>query len=714
MPAFYTYKDIKMDLRFYLNKYFGYSEFRNGQEEIISSIINKRDTLAIMPTGGGKSICYQLPALLLDGMTIVISPLISLMKDQVDQLKELNIKAELLNSTLDDKDYSLVIEKLKNNEIKILYISPERLDSANFVELISKNNIEMVAIDEAHCISQWGHDFRPSYRNIKHFINKITTKPIVSAFTATATQTVRDDIINQLSLINPFIKVNSFDRENIRFLLKEPSDKFSELIKDLDKDKSTIVYANTRKKVEELKNNLEINGYSVNSYHAGITKESREKSQDEFIKDKKSIMVATNAFGMGIDKPDVRKVIHYNMPKNLESYYQEAGRAGRDGDFAEAILYFSRGDVVQAKWLINRGNDPTALEKLNQMVGYTRESNCLRNYILNYFGEKRTEQCGNCSACLEDYNTLDVSLESKKIISCVYRCEERFGMGLISKVLKGSNDKQIRTWKLQDLSTYGIMSEYNIDQIKDIISHLISQKILNQGEFSILKLTNKSSLVLKNQIKVTMREPVKSQNIIKKEENILYPELYEILRLERAKIATSKNVPPYVVFSNSVLRDLTNNLPSNNDEFLDINGIGESKAFEYGEIFLEIINNYVKENNIKRSPKKINKKKRRYLGNSEFQTLELLNKGISLEEIAKIRGLAFSTVSGHVFHLIKNGHNIDYKSNVDEDTKLRILEAIEKVGTDKLKDIKEIVDEKIEYDEIKSVVLEYLSKKNLN
>ena len=472
-----------------LHKYYGYTSFRKGQENIITSIINKEDVLAIMPTGGGKSICYQVPALCLDGITIVISPLISLMKDQVDALKTMGVKARLINSSLSNSEYNEALEEIENDECKIIYIAPERLDSMDFVNIIRGKNISQVAIDEAHCVSQWGHDFRVSYKKIPYFINRLDKRPIVTAFTATASNEVREDIINILNLHNPAVYITGFDRENLSINIVKSSSKNKYTLDYVEnhKNESGIIYASTRKEVETIYEGLLKRNYSVAKYHAGLSNEARKEYQENFINDDIKIMVATNAFGMGIDKPNIRWVLHYNMPQSIENYYQEIGRAGRDGEDSECVLLFSPGDVHTQKYLVEVGiENPerkrVQYKKLQQIVDLVYSNTCYRKNILNYFGEIFLDDCNNCSNCLNEGEVVDKTLDAQKVISCIARMKRSFGATMIIDVLRGSKNKKVLDLGFDTLTTYGIMKNYSNEDLKTFINTLVSHGFLDVVE----------------------------------------------------------------------------------------------------------------------------------------------------------------------------------------------------------------------------------------
>ena len=580
-----------------LHKYYGYTSFRKGQENIITSIINKEDVLAIMPTGGGKSICYQVPALCLDGITIVISPLISLMKDQVDALKTMGVKARLINSSLSNSEYNEALEEIENDECKIIYIAPERLDSMDFVNIIRGKNISQVAIDEAHCVSQWGHDFRVSYKKIPYFINRLDKRPIVTAFTATASNEVREDIINILNLHNPAVYITGFDRENLSINIVKSSSKNKYTLDYVEnhKNESGIIYASTRKEVETIYEGLLKRNYSVAKYHAGLSNEARKEYQENFINDDIKIMVATNAFGMGIDKPNIRWVLHYNMPQSIENYYQEIGRAGRDGEDSECVLLFSPGDVHTQKYLVEVGiENPdrkrVQYKKLQQMVDLVYSNTCYRKNILNYFGETFLEDCNNCSNCLNEGEVVDKTLDAQKVISCIARMKRSFGATMIIDVLRGSKNKKVLDLGFDTLTTYGIMKNYSNEDLKTFINTLVSHGFLDvvenigpRGSFPTIKLNEQSLKVIREEIKVEFKEDkvTKSRYV----EN----ELYEMLVSLRSEIAKEEGIAPYMVFGDATLKNMASVYATNKEEMLNISGVGQIKYEKYGKRFEDII-----------------------------------------------------------------------------------------------------------------------------
>ena len=566
--------------------------------------------LGIMPTGAGKSICYQVPAMMLDGVTIVISPLISLMKDQVDSLNENGIPACFINSSLSENEIAQTFQNIAYGMYQIIYIAPERLESGSFTGLLKNLKVAMVAIDEAHCVSQWGHDFRPSYRMIKEVIDSFAKRPVVASFTATATSIVKDDIIQLLGLDNPYTLITGFDRKNLYFSVQNQTKKFDFIVNYLEKHRSDsgIIYCGTRKTVDSLYEKLSADGFLVSKYHAGMSEKDRTKAQDDFIFEKTDIMIATNAFGMGIDKSNVRFVIHYNMPQDLESYYQEAGRAGRDGDHAECILLFSRSDILTNKFLISRSSDldhTNAYQKLNEIVDYCNTSKCLRKYILEYFGEKpKFKSCHFCSNCNSSLETTDITQDAQKILSCVKRTHERFGTGIVTDVLKGADTSRIRELGFDKLSTYGIMKEYSKETIKDLIAFLVAEEYLETRgtEYPTLCLNEQSNEILFHDKQVLINRKIEKQD--KKEKAIknskvldnqdFNSELFEILRKLRKELATEENVPPFVIFADTSLKQMAALYPKTLEEFLQISGVGEFKSEKYGKKFLEVINEFLR------------------------------------------------------------------------------------------------------------------------
>lgn len=584
-----------------LQQYFGYENFKDGQREVIEHILNNKDVLAIMPTGAGKSICYQLPSLIFDGVTIVISPLISLMKDQVDTLSETGIEAAFINSSLSAKKLENVIENAKLGRYKLIYVAPERLDSDSFLLLLQSIKVSLVAIDEAHCVSQWGHDFRPSYTRIANITNYLPDRPVMAAFTATATPQVKSDIINLLELKKPFALTTGFDRDNLYFEVVKPAKKLVYLLDFLkdNKNKTGIIYASTRKTVESVTDKLNSKNFSATSYHAGLSEKTRTKNQEDFLYDRVRIMVATNAFGMGIDKSNISYVVHYNMPKNMESYYQEAGRSGRDGENADCILLFSAADIVTNKFLIELGGEnvdkANDYQKLNEIVDYCNTDKCLRKYILEYFGEKGTkENCDNCGNCNNDIEQTDITTEVQKIFSCIKRMNERFGTGLVTDVLRGSNTEKIRSLGFNDLTTYGIMKEYPKTTIKEIISFLIADGYisLNGDKYPTLKLNQSSYDVLQGKKRITIKRLVVKEKLKVTNDSPIDIELFEILRALRKRFAEEQNVPPFVIFSDMTLKQMCSSYPVSDEDMLEISGVGAFKLDKYGGEFISAIRDY--------------------------------------------------------------------------------------------------------------------------
>ncbi len=602
-----------------LQRVFGYSGFRPGQEALIDGVLTGRDVFGIMPTGGGKSMCYQLPALMLPGITLVVSPLISLMRDQVMALKAVGVSAAFINSTLTGPQVQAVYRNLLAGQYKIVYVASERLDYPGFAGIAAKLPISFIAVDEAHCISQWGQDFRPSYLRITNFIESLPRRPVVGAFTATATKQVREDVERILNLRNPVRTITGFDRPNLYFEVIQTDEKERELRQLLAARprKSGIIYCSTRKKVETLCENLRDRGYAVARYHAGLSDKERSESQEDFLYDRKPIMVATNAFGMGIDKSNVSFVIHYNMPKSIEAYYQEAGRAGRDGAEADCILLFNSGDVSTARFLISNGAeneemDPAQREmvrkqdlaRLDAMVTYCKTKTCLRSYILEYFGQKHPDICGNCGSCNGQYETVDITMEAQMILSCVKRIYDKLGhwvgVNLIGSVLRGSKIKRVTELGLEQLTTYGLLKSRARSDIHAMIDHLEAEGYLHSDvEHQTVQLTALASQVLYHGKTVEMKvevEPDEPAQVVVQKLTGDETELFDILKELRGKLAKEAGIPAYVVFSNATLTDMAKKKPLTMTEFRRVSGVGEIKAAWYSTAFLKRIQQYLDEN----------------------------------------------------------------------------------------------------------------------
>lgn len=597
-----------------LNQYFGYSSFRDGQEALIDAQLAGRDVFGIMPTGGGKSLCYQIPALLLEGITLVVSPLISLMKDQVASLKKAGIPAAFLNSSLSTEQARAVYKNLLSDQYKILYIAPERLATEGFLTLARKLKISLLAVDEAHCISQWGQDFRPSYLRIVTFLNALGYRPVVSAFTATATTQVREDVERILELRDPLRVVTGYDRPNLRFEVRKPKNKPAALL-DLVRernDKSGIVYCSTRKEVEKVCQMLQEKGIPATRYHAGLTEKERRENQDRFLYDECTVMAATNAFGMGIDKSNVGYVIHYNMPQSMEAYYQEAGRAGRDGEAADCILLFAPKDIETARFLIlhpseneelseaeRRQITAQALARLDKMEGYCKTTGCLRAYILDYFGESHRENCGNCGNCDREFTETDITTQAKMILSCVARMHDRLGyfmgMSTVIQVLRGKGDKRILSLGLDKLSTYGLMPTVSQEKLRGMVECLIDQGYLKTDpEHRGLILMARAGDVLFRGEAVKMKvaghvAPALPKPAAPGEEEALFTALKAL----RMRLAERDHVPAYIVFTNATLQDMARKRPTTMEAFLEVSGVGKYKAEQYGKIFLEEIRKFL-------------------------------------------------------------------------------------------------------------------------
>lgn len=602
-----------------LKAVFGYDSFRQGQESVINAVLDGRDILAVMPTGAGKSLCYQVPAMLLSGITLVISPLISLMQDQVKALNEAGVDAAFINSSLSEKEMHDTFKNASKGQYKIIYVAPERLMSEGFVRLAKGVEISMITVDEAHCISQWGQDFRPSYMDIAEFVNVLDKRPIISAFTATATQNVREDIICSLGLSNPYFLVTGFDRENLFFQVEKPQSKDRFILDYLDRHKgeSGIIYCATRKNVDSLYTLLKKQNISVAKYHAGMSIEERKQMQDDFVFDYTSIVIATNAFGMGIDKSNVRFVIHYNMPSSMENYYQEAGRAGRDGLNSECILLFSPQDIIINRFLLEHKDfseiDPTDamtirerdIKRLQIMEGYCYTTECLRNYILKYFGEDPKRPCDDCGNCLRQFETIDMTDEAKKIINCIYESRGRYGKNIIMDTVLGAKTARLEEIGASKYKSYGVLESSNKTLLRRLIEELLLEGYIQTGEYQVLKLGDISKLKLKDTkvlVKITDEDKVTNRKL-KPKKNIKGMDsltssgfkLFDKLKELRLEIAREEKMPPYIVFNDKTLIDMCAKMPITKSDMLNVSGVGENKYGKYGEKFIAVIKEYAKQ-----------------------------------------------------------------------------------------------------------------------
>ncbi|MFZ7807271.1 DNA helicase RecQ [Bacillus thuringiensis] len=686
-----------------LASYFGYSSFRRGQDETIKNVLDGKDTVCIMPTGGGKSICYQIPALVFEGTTLVISPLISLMKDQVDTLVQNGISATYINSSISIAEANQRIQLAKQGHYKLLYVAPERLDSMEFVDQLIDMKIPMVAIDEAHCISQWGHDFRPSYLHIHRILDYLPEKPLVLALTATATPQVREDICNTLEINQENTIMTTFERENLSFSVIKGQDRnayLADYIRQNQKE-SGIIYAATRKVVDQLYEDLMKAGVSVSKYHAGMSDSDRNEQQELFLRDEVSVMVATSAFGMGIDKSNIRYVIHYQLPKNMESYYQEAGRAGRDGLDSTCILLYSSQDVQVQRFLIDQSTGESRfsneLEKLQNMTDYCHTEQCLQSFILQYFGEEPKEDCGRCGNCTDNRESINVTRESQMVLSCMIRTNQRFGKQMIAQVLTGSKNKKVIEFNFHTLPTYGLLSNRSVKEVSEFIEFLISDELIavEHGTYPTLKVTEKGKEVLLGKENVLRKERVETRQIVQD-----HP-LFEVLREVRKEIAQGEGVPPFVIFSDQTLKDMCVKMPQSDSELLTVKGIGEHKLVKYGSHFLQAVQHFIEENpnyaeTIKTEVVSERKKSGKASANSHLETYEMYKQGIDLNEIAKERNLSRQTIENHLIRCYEDGMEVEWQSFVPSEYESLIETAVQNAEGG-LKSIKEQLPNEVSY-----------------
>ncbi|MGF9770685.1 DNA helicase RecQ [Bacillus albus] len=686
-----------------LGSYFGYSSFRRGQDETIKNVLDGKDTVCIMPTGGGKSICYQIPALVFEGTTLVISPLISLMKDQVDTLVQNGISATYINSSISIAEANQRIQLAKQGHYKLLYVAPERLDSMEFVDQLIDMKIPMIAIDEAHCISQWGHDFRPSYLHIHRILDYLPEKPLVLALTATATPQVREDICNTLGINQENTIMTTFERENLSFSVIKGQDRHAYLADYIrqNQKESGIIYAATRKVVDQLYEDLMKAGVSVSKYHAGMSDNDRNEQQELFLRDEVSVMVATSAFGMGIDKSNIRYVIHYQLPKNMESYYQEAGRAGRDGLDSACILLYSSQDVQVQRFLIDQSTGESRfsneLEKLQNMTDYCHTEQCLQSFILQYFGEEPKEDCGRCGNCTDDRESIDVTRESQMVLSCMIRTNQRFGKQMIAQVLTGSKNKKVIEFNFHTLPTYGLLSNRSVKEVSEFIEFLISDELIavEHGTYPTLKVTEKGKEVLLGKENVLRKERVETRQIVQD-----HP-LFEVLREVRKEIAQGEGVPPFVIFSDQTLKDMCAKMPQSDSELLTVKGIGEHKLVKYGSHFLQAVQHFIEENpnyaeTVKTEVVTEREKSGKASANSHLETYEMYKQGIDLDEIAKERGLSRQTIENHLIRCFEDGMEVDWNSFVPSEYE-SLIEAAVQNAEGGLKSIKEQLPNEVSY-----------------
>ncbi|WP_342646017.1 DNA helicase RecQ [Mucilaginibacter sp. CSA2-8R] len=702
-----------------LHKYFGYTEFRHQQEAIIRQLLNGGDALVLMPTGGGKSLCYQLPAVLLPGLTIVISPLIALMKDQVDSLNINGIPAAYLNSGQNNEEQQDIINRLKAGKIKLLYLAPERLFSSEsrLVTFLKSLPISLIAIDEAHCISHWGHDFRPEYLMLSHFKTEFPAIPVI-ALTATADKLTRQDIQDKLALQNPAVFISSFNRPNISYTVSPKKNNYQQLLEFLSirKDDSGIIYCLSRASTEDLAADLREQGFTAEAYHAGLDNEIKARNQEKFLRDEVKLMVATIAFGMGINKSNVRYVVHYDLPKNIEGYYQETGRAGRDGLPSEALLFFSAGDAFKlqrfAKVDGNEEQSRIMLKKLDDMVKYCQLQTCRRQYLMHYFNEPFPEHCGSCDVCLTEFKKFDGTVLAQKALSAVTRLNQRFGTTYVIDFLRGSKSEKIREEHKQ-LKTYGIGTDVSKADWQRYFAQLINQGLLQvtDDQYPVLKLTDASEAILKGNQKVEFILAEETAMAAEIQTPVYEGGLLQDLKTIRFNLAMNENVPAYIILSDAALLEMATYLPQNMNELGNVSGFGEVKLKRYGEAFLNAITNYSQQHGLssqmssKRTKPAPRSKAPRSssAGTTQRESFDLYRSGKSIAEIAAQRSLSSTTIESHLCSFIQTGE-MNVAEMVPQHKMQPIQNAAESYGTDRLAPLKEVLGDGYTYAEIKAVI----------
>ena len=701
-----------------LKAYFGFDRFLPLQEEIITKVLAKRDTLVLMPTGGGKSLCYQLPALRLKGLTLVVSPLIALMKDQVDGLRADGVPAGLLNSTLAAQEANQVQDQARQGKIKILYVAPERLALPGFQRFLQSLDVSLIAIDEAHCISEWGHDFRPDYRNLKSLRRDFPGVPVI-ALTATATEPVREDIVNQLGLEKPEIFISSFNRPNLTYTIQPKAEPLGSLLHLLEKHQggSAIIYRFSRKATEETALELSERGFSALPYHAGLERDLRRETQEKFIRDQVQIVVATIAFGMGIDKPDVRLVVHYDLPKTVEGYYQETGRAGRDGLPSDCVLFYSYGDRSKQEYFISQIEDDDEREKahnkLDQVLVLCDLQTCRRAYLMEYLGESWPQtDCGGCDICLLPREEFDATEIAQKILSTAIRTGERFGVNYLVDVLRGSANKAVRTRGHHELPVFGISRDVDSDDLKEMVRSLVTNGLLaqNGGDYPTLGVSQRGHKFLKNREKLTLTRPKQAAPV----RQVAFPgdretaydtKLFDELAALRLEIATDREVPAYQIFGNKSLQQMAFHMPQNELEFSKISGVGDAKLRDFSERFLEVINEYVEANGqpaaVNRVPVSAPKNRVRGISMSIRETKDLVAQGLSFEEVAEQRGISETTIRSHLERFIQEGGQVDLGHLMPpEDRRIKIAAAFKEMGEARLTPVREFLGDDYTWDEL--------------